>query len=294
MKARKNQGRGLAKVSHLFLSGPEPQEPPEEKVTIQVAARALGVSKGTIITYLNKGQLTRIKQSGRIYVSMDEVRALGETKRKHQVKPPVTASAERNKRASVNKKKDKPRRPSASFGLLESERQYLLKCKAALEDKDEALETLSFAVQTIKRNVEIQAHELKGADTRLKELEKQQQNRPGEFKSTTKAHNQDLLEKIQARLLKVEEEMSRLRRSWWQQLSGHPRLRPEFSRKKGVVILGVVAFVTVLIFSGWWFSRSPKQSASPVAKGQPPGSGTVQSTSQAVLDSELLISSHPD
>ena len=48
MKDRKNQRRGLAKVSHLFLSGPEP---PKEKVTIQVAARALGVSKGTIITY---------------------------------------------------------------------------------------------------------------------------------------------------------------------------------------------------------------------------------------------------
>jgi len=49
-----------------------------------------------------------------------------------------------------------------------------------------------------------------------------------------------------------------------------------------------------LIFSGWWFNRSPKQSPSPVAKGQPTGSETVQSASQAALDSELLISSHPD
>jgi hypothetical protein len=294
MKGRKKQGRGLAKVSHLFLSGPEPSEPPEEKVTIQVAAKTLGVTKGTIITYLNKGQLTRIKEAGRIYVAVDEVRTLGETRRKHQVKPPVTASAERNKRASVNKERDRAKQPLASFGLLESERQYLLRCKAALEVKDKELETLSFEVQTIKRSVEIHANELKGTETRLKELEKQQQNRPGEFKSTTKAHNQDLLEKIQARLLKVEEDMSRLRRPWWQPFSGHPRLRPGFSRKKGMVILGVVALVTVLIFSGWWFNRSPKQSPSPVAKGQLPESGTVQSTSQAVLDSELLISSHPD
>ena len=294
MKGRKKQGRGLAKVSHLFLSGPEPSEPPEEKVTIQVAAKTLGVTKGTIITYLNKGLLTRIKEAGRIYVSMDEVRTLGETKRKHQVKPPVTVSAERNKRASVNKKRDRPKQPLASFGLLESERQYLLRCKAALEGKDRELETLSFEVQMIKRSVEIQAHELKGTETRLKELEKQQQNKPGEFKNTTRAHNQDLLEKIQARLLKVEEDMSRLRRPWWQQFSGQQRPRPGFSRKKGMVILGVVALVTVLIFSGWWFNRSPKQSPSPVAKGQPTGSETVQSASQAALDSELLISSHPD
>ncbi|MGD9037943.1 MAG: helix-turn-helix domain-containing protein, partial [Syntrophobacterales bacterium] len=86
MKNSKNHGRGLAKVSHLFLSGPES---PKEKVSIQVAARELGVSKGTIITYLNTGQLTRIKEAGRIYVSMVEVRALAETKRK-QVKPSVT------------------------------------------------------------------------------------------------------------------------------------------------------------------------------------------------------------
>jgi hypothetical protein len=294
MKGRKKQGRGLAKVSHLFLSGPEPSEPPEEKVTIQVAAKTLGVTKGTIITYLNKGLLTRIKEAGRIYVSMDEVRTLGEKKRKHQVQPPVTASAERNKRASVNKERDRPKQPLASFGLLESERQYLLRCKAALEVKDKELETLSFEVQTIKRSVENHANELKGTETRLKELEEQQQNRPGEFKSTTKAHNQDLLEKIQARLLKVEEDMGRLRRPWWQQFAGHPRPRPGFSRNKGMVIFGVVALVTVLIFSGWWFNRSPKQSPSPVAKGQPPGSGTVQSASQAALDSELLISSHPD
>lgn len=49
---KKIQARGLARVSHFFLSG---REPPKEKVTIQVAAKALDVSKGTIIIYLNKG-----------------------------------------------------------------------------------------------------------------------------------------------------------------------------------------------------------------------------------------------
>ena len=284
MKDRKNQGRGLAKVSHLFLSGPEP---PKEKVTIQVAARTLGVSKGTIITYLNKGLLSRIKEDGRIYVSMDEVRTLGDTKRKPQVKPSVTPSAKRNKRASVNKERDRPKRPSASFGLLESERQYLLTCKAALEAKDKELEKLTSEVHELKQNAKIQANELQGTESRLRKLEKQQQKLPGEFKSTTTAHNQDSLEKIQARLLKVEEEMNRLRRPWWQEFFGHPRPRPELSRKNGMVLLGGLAFLAVLIFSGWWFSRSPKQPPSPVAEGQPSRSGAVQAPSQAVLASEL-------
>ena len=208
MKDRKNPGRGLAKVSHLFISGPEP---PKEKVTIQVAARALAVSKGTIITYLNKGQLTRIKKGGRIYVSMDEVRALGDTNRKHQVKPSVTTSAERNKRASVNKERDRSKRPLASFGLLESERQYLLKCKAALEAKDKELETLTFEVNTLKRNLKIQANELKRTETRLRELEKEQQKLLGEFKKTTDANDHEK-ERTQARLLAVDDKVKRLSR----------------------------------------------------------------------------------
>ena len=291
MKDRKNQGRGLAKVSHLFLSGPEP---PKEKVTIQLAAKTLGVSKGAIITYLNEGLLTRIKEGGRIYLSKDEVRAFGDTKRRHQVKPSVTPSAQRNQGGSVKKERDRPKQPLASFGLLESERQYLLRCKAALEAKDTELEKLTFRVNELKQNVEIQASEWKGTETRLRELEKKQQKRLGEFRNTSKGDNQDLLENIQARLLEMEEEMKRLRRPWWQELFGHLRLRPELSRQRGVVLLGGLALLTALIFSGWWFSRSPKQPPSPVAEVQPSGSGTVQTPSQAVLDSELLISSHPD
>ena len=282
MNDKKNQGRGLAKVSHLFLSGPEP---PKEKVTIQVAARTLGVSKGTIITYLNTGQLTRIKEAGRIYVSMDEIRAFADTKRK-QVKPAVTTSAERNKRASVKKKRDRPKRPVASV-VLEIERKYLLKYKAALEAKDKKLEELTFEVNELKQNLEIQTSEWKGIQTRLRDLEKQQQEQLGEFKSTTNALHQDLLEKIQARLLKVEEEMKRLGRPWWQEFFGRLRPRPELSRKKGMVLLGGLVLLTVLIFSGWWFSSSQKQPPSPMAEGQPSRSGAVQTPSQTVLNSEL-------
>jgi hypothetical protein len=282
MKERKDQRRGLAQVSHLFLSGPEP---PMEKVTIQVAARALGVSKGTIITYLNTGQLTRIKEAGRIYVSMDEVRAFADTKRK-QVRPSVTTSAERNKRASVNRERDRPKRPVASV-VLEIERKYLLKYKAALEAKDKKLKKLTSEVAELKQNVEIRSNEWKEIQTRLRDLEKQQLEKLGEFTSTTNTRQQDLLEKIQARLLKVEEEMKRLGRPWWQELFGHLRPRSELSSKKGMVLLGTLAFLMALTFSGWWFSRSPKQPPSPVAEGQPPESEAVQAPSQAVLDAEV-------
>lgn len=48
----------------------------ENKVTIQVAAKTLGVSKGTIVHYLNNGRLSRIKEGSTVYVSTEELNKL--------------------------------------------------------------------------------------------------------------------------------------------------------------------------------------------------------------------------
>jgi len=285
MKARKSQARGLAKVSHLFLSGAEPRK---ERVTIQMAAKALKVSKGTIVSYLNKGLLTRIKDGGTIYVALDEVRALGETNKEQHAKSSVSTSSGSTSRASDTKKKDGARRPLASFGLLESERQHLLRCKAALEAKDKELETLKFQVNNLKRNLETQARKLAETKTKVRGLEKDQRQRLADFKSTRNADDQDLLEKTQARLFVVEEELKRLRHpSWWKELFGHLQLRPEHSIKKEVMLFGTLALLAVLIFSVWWFSRSPQQPQLSMTEGQPSRSGTTQAIPKDALDLEL-------
>ena len=54
--------------------------PLPEKVTIEVAAKTLGVSKGTIVHYLNNGRLSRIKEGSAVYVSTEELSKLLETK----------------------------------------------------------------------------------------------------------------------------------------------------------------------------------------------------------------------
>jgi hypothetical protein len=285
MKDRKNQARGLAKVSDLFLSGPES---PREKVTIQVAAKTLDVSKGTIITYLNNGLLTRIKEGDFVYIPMDEVRALRDSMKKLDVITSIDTSSERGgRRDTVTVEKDHHKRLLAHFGQPENERQYLFEHKAALEAKDKELKSLKSGFNTLKRNLETQASELERTKAKLRELQEEQQKRLVESKSTANANNQDLLEKIQARLLMVEEELKRLRRPSWKELFGHLRLRPERSRKKGVVLFGTLALLAVLIFSVCWFNRSPKQPPSPVTEGQASGSGTVLAAPQAVLDSEL-------
>ena len=48
----------------------------EEKVTVKVAAKALGLSDKTIYRYIEKGVLSRIKEGRRIYIPVSEVRNL--------------------------------------------------------------------------------------------------------------------------------------------------------------------------------------------------------------------------
>jgi hypothetical protein len=86
MNGSKNQKRGLESVCHFFLSAPQTSVE-KKKVTIQVAARTLGVSKGTVIDYLNRGLLTRIKENGRIFIEMDEVKGLDHSGRNRSAVP---------------------------------------------------------------------------------------------------------------------------------------------------------------------------------------------------------------
>ena len=51
-----------------------------KKVSIQVAAKALGVSKGTIVQHLNNGKLSRIKEGSTVYISADEINRLLEAR----------------------------------------------------------------------------------------------------------------------------------------------------------------------------------------------------------------------
>jgi hypothetical protein len=53
----------------------------EGKVTIQVAARTLGVSRGTVVHFLNNGKLSRIKEGSAVFVLMDEIKAMLETEK---------------------------------------------------------------------------------------------------------------------------------------------------------------------------------------------------------------------
>lgn len=260
MKVRKNQERGLERVSHLFLSGSEPAME-KERVTIQAAARTLGVSKGTIITYLNKGLLTRIKKDGRIYIEMDEVRSLREGARG----------------AAGSMTRDQSKQPLNHFGQFEKEGQG--QPAAALEAKHKELERLKSELDNLRQNLQAQTSELAETKTKLRQLEKEQKKGLLNFDKATEV-NDHKRQDTQARLYAVEQELKRLKHPSWKESGGNPPLRSDRFEKKKMVLFTILSLLGVLLLSVWWSNRSPTQPPTSATEGQVYGSGTVQANSQ--------------
>ena len=283
MKVREKQERGLERVSHLFLSGSKPAVE-KQTVTIQVAARTLGVSKGTIITYLNKGVLTRIKKDGAIYIEMDEVKQLSESKKELSLASSAHTSSKPARGTAGLMTRDQPKQPSKRLEQFAKERQG--QPGAAKKGKHKELERLKSELDNLRQNLAAQSSELAETKTKLRKLEKEQVKGLVNLDQATET-NDHQREDTRARPYAVEQELKRLKHPSWKELFSNPSLRPERPEKKKMVLITILSLLGVLIFSVWWSNRSPTQPPSPETEGQVYESGTVQSNSQAALDSKL-------
>ncbi len=131
----------------------------EEKITIQSAAKILGVSKGTVVHYLNNGSLTRLREGSKVYILMNEIRALLDGKEDQRVASPVDTFADTIEPAAtaglssetdgttVRVDREHYEELLTRLGQLELEKQDLLvyknsmvETKAAIYEKETQLE----------------------------------------------------------------------------------------------------------------------------------------------------------
>ena len=105
----------------------------DEKVTLQVASKALNVSTKTIRRYIERGIISKSKEGTRIFVPMDEIRNL----KNRQVKMDKYHPVHQKDKITV----DRTHYDGllTRLGQLEGERKYLLEYKADLEKKDEEM-----------------------------------------------------------------------------------------------------------------------------------------------------------
>jgi len=146
----------------------------DEKVTIQVAAKALNVTPKTVHQWLRTGTLTRVKDGNRTYILMDEVRALRQNRVTNQKSEVITSEGKSEPSNNLGNNMVPIDREHYEgllirLGQLEANQQLLLEYKAGIEYRDKALEQA-------KGNISGQAQELAAVrsalDTNSAELEK--------------------------------------------------------------------------------------------------------------------------
>lgn len=159
---------------------------PEERITVQSAAKVLGVSKGTVVHYLNNGKLTRLREGSKVYILMDEIRRLLDGQEDKNVTTPVDTSADTSKAT-----------PVADI-VRESEAITVSVDRVHYEE----LLTRLGQLELEKKNLLVYKNSM--VETKAAIYAKEQQ-----------------LEQVKAKLLMMEEELRRIKKmNWWKRIFG--------------------------------------------------------------------------
>ena len=151
---------------------------PDGKVTIQAAARTLGVSKGTVVHFLNNGKLTRIKEGSTVFVLMAEIEALLQKEIEPAVISPEVKAAKSEAVSSIESKVDDSGGVTVTVerahyeelltrvGQLEVEKENLLVYKNDMVETKGALNHKEKEFQQAKAKLHMMEEELR----RLKKM----------------------------------------------------------------------------------------------------------------------------
>lgn len=190
----------------------------DEKVTIQVASKALNVTPKTVHQWLRTGTLTRVKDGNRTYILMDDVRALRQTRVTNQ-KSEVITSEGKNESGNnqgydmVPIKREHYEGLLTRLGQLEANQQLLLEYRAGIESRDKALEQA-------KGNISAQAQELDQARATIMKARSELQRlleikQDAEAKAKVVLEQQAALEAKEREVEALREENTRLNLPWF-------------------------------------------------------------------------------
>ena len=151
---------------------------PEGKVTIQAAARTLGVSKGTVVHFLNNGKLTRIKEGSAVFVLKDEIESLLKKEKEPDFVSPEVKAADTETVSTVESKVENSGGTTVTVerahyedlltrvGQLEVEKENLLVYKNSMVETKGALSHKEKEFQQAKAKLHMMEEELR----RLKKM----------------------------------------------------------------------------------------------------------------------------
>jgi DNA repair exonuclease SbcCD ATPase subunit len=196
-----------------------------EKVTISLAAKALKVSTKTVHRYIERGQLSKLKEGTRVYVPMDEIRAL------LSGQPTVDKSPRVHEKDKVTVDRTHYDGLLVRLGQLEANQQLLLEYRAGIESRDKALEQAKGNISaqaeeltTVKSALDANNSELEQAKSTITKARNELQRlmeikQDAEQKAKVVLNQQEALEAKERELAEIRAENEQLKRlRWWERL----------------------------------------------------------------------------
>jgi hypothetical protein len=113
-----------------------------EKVTLAVACKALGVSRKTIYSYVEKGLLRLTKEGSRSYIAADDIKALRSEKLSPETVTKVTSKVTPTVTETVTLHKKEYESLIARNAWLEAQSERLIEYKGELQEARERITEL--------------------------------------------------------------------------------------------------------------------------------------------------------
>ena len=202
---------------------------PQNKATIQEAAKALHIDRKTIYRWIGKGLISKYVEGNKTYVLIEEVRAICGKDTPQDATSFVAENVASPNIVTV----DRPHYEGLliKLGQYEAERRYLLEYKTGLEAKErELFETKATLtananeLATVKSALATNTEELEEARSTINKARNELQRllevkQDAEAKGKVVLDQQEALEAKEHELAEIRAENERLKRlRWWERL----------------------------------------------------------------------------
>jgi len=192
-----------------------------EKITLQVAAKALDVSVRTVQRYIDKGLITKVKEDGKVYVMADEIRCL---KKKLEATNDTTGDRAKIDKTTITVDMSYLEGLLVQLGEMKEKQRLLLEYKDDIRQKEMSLLSKEQELTQTKAALTANSTELEQARATITKARNELQRlmeikQDAEQKAKVVLDQQAALDAKEHELAEIQAENERLKRlRWWERL----------------------------------------------------------------------------
>lgn len=184
-----------------------------QKLTLQVAAKALDVSVRTVQRYIDKGLITKVKEDGKVYVIADEIRGL---KKKLEATNDTTDDRAKSVKTTVTVDMSYLEGLLVQIGEMKEKQRLLLEYRDDIRQKELSLLSKEQELTQTKAALTANSAELSEARATISKARNELQKLL-QAQQEAEAKGKALLDQMAANE-RLRAELKRARLPWWKKL----------------------------------------------------------------------------